>query len=115
MTMHDNWTDQLSDYLDGELTPEEQAERAQVSARGTSDRPIEQFERLLVAGSRPRVDGGVRAQITIVGIEAVGRLALGALDLRLLEFRRDRADHALGHLVLERAVETVGPEMPRRV
>src|SRR5205085_12084224 len=33
-------------------------------------------------------------------------------QLGLLEFRRDRADHALGHLVLERAVETVGPEMP---
>jgi hypothetical protein len=25
MTMHDKWTDQLSDYLDGELTPDEQA------------------------------------------------------------------------------------------
>jgi putative zinc finger protein len=25
MTMHDKWTDQLSEYLDGELTPEEQA------------------------------------------------------------------------------------------
>src|SRR4029453_6938372 len=25
MTMHDKWTDQLSDYLDGELTPDERA------------------------------------------------------------------------------------------
>ena len=57
------------------------------------------------------------AQIVVVGVEALGRLALGALDLRLLELWRDRADDALGHPVLqledvlERAVEAVGPEM----
>ena len=57
------------------------------------------------------------AQIVVVGIEAFGRLALGALDLRALQLRRDRADDARGHLILqfedvvERAFETVRPDM----
>ena len=57
------------------------------------------------------------AQEVVVGVEALGRLALGALDLGLLEPRRDRADHARGHPVLqvedvgELAVEPVGPQM----
>ena len=57
------------------------------------------------------------AQIVVVGVEALGRLALGPLDLGLLEPRRDRADDARRHLVLqledvlELAVEPVGPEM----
>ena len=59
------------------------------------------------------------AQIVVVGVEALGRLALGALDLRPLELRRDRADDARGHLILqledivERAFEAVRPEMRR--
>ena len=57
------------------------------------------------------------AQIVVVGVEALGRLALRALDLRPLQLRRDRADDARGDLVLqledivERAFETVRPEM----
>ena len=34
------------------------------------------------------------AQVIVVGVEAFGRLALGALDLRALQLRRDRADDA---------------------
>src|SRR6516164_6526499 len=65
----------------------------------------------------PGMNAGLPAQVIVVRIEAPGGLALGALDFRLLELRRDRADHALRHLVLElenvleRAVETVGPQM----
>src|SRR6266536_1192603 len=70
-----------------------------------------------MALSAPRVNAGLPAQIIVVSVEAPGGLALGALDLRLFEPGRDRADDALGHLVLElenvleRAVETVGPQM----
>src|SRR5262249_18514129 len=65
----------------------------------------------------PRMKVGLPAQVIVISVEAPGRLALGALDLRLLQLRRNRADHASGHLILElenvlqRAVETVGPEM----
>src|SRR5262249_13012009 len=81
------------------------------------DRAVEEFQRLLVARPRPWVNGGVRPQITIVGVEALGRLAADALDLRALELRRDGADHALGHLVLElenileRPVEPIRPDV----
>src|SRR5262249_38704816 len=68
------------------------------------DRAAEEVQRLLVARPRPWVNGGVRPQITIVGVEAVGRLAADALDLRLLELRRDGADHALGSLIHAAAV-----------
>ena len=57
------------------------------------------------------------AQIVVVGVEAFGRLALRAFDLRLLELRRDRADDARGDLVLqiedvvEGAFEALRPEM----
>jgi hypothetical protein len=60
------------------------------------------------------------AQEVVVGVEAPGRLALGAFDLRLLQLRRDRADHARRHLilqiedVLETAVEVIGPQMRAR-
>src|SRR5215475_8019824 len=58
------------------------------------------------------------AQIVVIGIEALGRLPPRALDLRLLQLARDRADDIRRHLVLEledvaqRAFEPVPPEMP---
>src|SRR5262245_20157973 len=57
------------------------------------------------------------AQIIVVGVETFGWLALRASDLRSLQLRSDRADDALGDLILqiedviERAIETVCPEM----
>src|ERR1041385_5654971 len=60
---------------------------------------------------------GHAAQIVVVGVEALGRLVLGALDLRLFQLRRDRANDICRHLVLqienifECAVETIGPQM----
>jgi hypothetical protein len=63
------------------------------------------------------MDGGDAAQIIVVGVHALGRLALRAFDLGLLQPRRDRADDARRHLlleiedVLERAVEPIRPEM----
>src|SRR5262249_49368000 len=80
-------------------------------------RAVEQFERLLMALPGPRMNAGLPAQVIIVRIEVPGGLALGALDFRPLKLGRNRADDALGHLVLEledvleRAVETVGPQM----
>src|SRR6476659_6680208 len=52
-----------------------------------------------------------------VGVEAIGRLALGALDLGFFHRRGDRPDNALGHLVLqiedvaEPTIKPVGPKM----
>ena len=63
------------------------------------------------------MEGRHAAQKVVVGIEAFGRLALGPFDLGLLELRRDGADHARRHLVLQIedvrqvAIEAVRPEM----
>src|SRR5260370_842049 len=57
------------------------------------------------------------AQIVVIGVEALSRFALGALDLGLLQLRRDSTHDARGHLILqledvvERPVEAVRPEM----
>src|SRR5262249_32158875 len=57
-----------------------------------------------------------RAQIAVVRIKAFGRLAHGALDLCLFEFRCNRTDHARRHSVLkledvfEDAVKMVSPK-----
>ena len=83
-----------------------------------------QLERVL---QKPRGDPGVRrhhrrhvrqsAQIEVVGVEVFGTLSPGAFDLRLPQARLDDADHFFGDLilqvenVLQRAVESVGPEM----
>ena len=56
-----------------------------------------------------------RAQVKVVGVEIVGPLAFGAVDLGAAHRRFDRRHHAGGDLVLEvehvaeRAVEPVGP------
>ena len=58
-----------------------------------------------------------RPQIVVVGVEAFGRLARSALDLRQPQPRFDRTDDAGGDLILqvkdviERAIETVGPDV----
>ncbi len=63
------------------------------------------------------MEGGHAAQVMVVGVEALGRLALRALDLGLLEPRRDGPDDAGRDLVLQvedirhSAVEAVRPEM----
>ncbi len=81
------------------------------------DRPIEQFQRFVDVVACPSVDTGHAAQQVVVGIEPLGRLALGALDFGLFEFRRDRDDHARRDLVLqienvlEATVEAIRPEM----
>src|SRR5271167_2834741 len=60
---------------------------------------------------------GHPAQIVVVGVEAFGRLALRALDLRLLQPRCYRTHHACGHLVLqieqvfERTLKAIRPQM----
>jgi len=52
-----------------------------------------------------------------IGIETLGRLALGTLDLGLFHRRRDRPDNALSHLVLQiedvadPTINPVGPKM----
>ena len=57
------------------------------------------------------------AQIVVVGVEILGRLALGPLDLCLFQLRSDRSDDAPGHLllqikdVLQCRLETVRPDM----
>ena len=66
---------------------------------------------------RHAVRAGQAAQEIIVGVEALGGLALGAFDLGLLQLRRDRADHAGGDLILQiedvrqSAIEVIGPQM----
>jgi hypothetical protein len=58
-----------------------------------------------------------RTQKVVVGVEALGGLALGTLDLSLFERRRDGTHDAFGHLVLQiedivkRTLEAVCPEM----
>src|SRR5262245_60325531 len=70
-----------------------------------------------VALSGPQVKSGQPAQIIVVGVETVRRLATRPLDLGLLELRRDGPDDTRGDLVLqvedilERSVEPVCPQM----
>ena len=77
----------------------------------------EQLQRIAGGVAGHPVRAGHAAQEIVVGVEALGGLALGPLDLGLLQLRRDRADHARGHLilqiedVLELAIEVIGPQM----
>ena len=78
---------------------------------------LEQPQRLAVVLRRGREDVRQRPEVEVVGVEAPGRLAPGALDLGPPERRLDRAGHPLRHPVLEvehvreRAVEALRPEM----
>ncbi len=81
------------------------------------DGVVEQPERVVVGVPRELMNACHAAQEIVIGIETFGRLAFGAFDFGLLQLRPDRADDARRHLVLQiedilqRAVETVGPEM----
>src|SRR5262249_20979555 len=78
---------------------------------------VEQSQRLFVGLPRHSIKEWNAAQIIIIRIEAFGRLALCTLDLRLLNFRRNRPHHARGDAVLQLedvlkpAVETICPQV----
>jgi hypothetical protein len=74
------------------------------------DRTVEQAQRFVVGLARALIEVLETAQIAIVSVEAVGALALGALDLGLLQPRRDCTDDAGGDEVLqiEDVVEIAG-------
>src|ERR1700716_3898230 len=59
---------------------------------------------------------GQTAQIEGIGVETLGRLALGPLDLGFFHRWRDRPDNALSHLVLQIedvAEPTINPVRPK--
>src|ERR1700681_2010586 len=59
---------------------------------------------------------GETAQIEGIGVETLGRLALGTLDLGFFHRWRDRPDNVLGHLVLQSedvAEPTIKPFRPK--
>ena len=66
------------------------------------------------------IKAGERAKIVVVSLKAFGRFALGALDFGALQLRRDCADHAACHPILQienifkQAVEPIRPEMRSR-
>src|SRR5262245_38742261 len=79
-----------------------------------------QAERFLVRYSRAFVKIGQSAQVTVVGIEAFGWFASGALHFCLFEPRRDCTNHLCSHLVLQledvfdRPFEAIRPKMGAR-
>jgi hypothetical protein len=82
------------------------------------DRAVEQPQRLVVRlPVNKQMRPGQTAQIEGIGIETLGRLALGTLDLGFFNRWRDRPDNALSHLVLqtedvaEPAIKPVRPKM----
>src|SRR6476660_8730056 len=81
------------------------------------DRAVEQAQRLVVRLPVTKlIYLGQTAQIEGIGVEALGRLAPGTLDLGFLNCRCDRPDNALGHLVLQIediAKTTIKPFRPK--
>jgi hypothetical protein len=81
------------------------------------DGPVEQLEGFADAVAVPLIDVRHPAQKVIVGIETLGRLSLGTLDLCLLQLRRYGTDNARRDVVLEvenilkSAVKAIGPEV----
>src|SRR5262249_51121168 len=81
------------------------------------ERALQQPNRLDQAVSGPLVFLRQRAQVKVVGLEALGRLPAGAVYFGEAQPRFDRTDDARRHPVLqiedvvERAVEAVGPDM----
>src|SRR5262249_9169556 len=81
------------------------------------DRLGEQFQRVADAILRYSVCARHAAQKVVVSVEAVGGLALGALDLGLLQLAGDCTDHAFGDAilqvedVLDATVKMIRPEM----
>src|SRR5208282_287594 len=68
----------------------------------------------------PTIKARHSPQVIVISVEALGRLALGAFDLRLLQLRRDSANHAGCYVVLqleyvlEAALEAIRPQMSAR-
>ena len=83
-------------------------------------RRVEQLQRLGVFLSRPSIPAGKTAEIEIVSRQIAGHIELGAIDLRFLQLRRYRADHAGDELILQIenvdqiAVKPVRPQMAAR-
>jgi hypothetical protein len=73
------------------------------------------------AAARCDLQAGERAKIVVVSLKAFGRVALGALDFGVLQLRRDCADHAACHPILqienvfECTVVSVCPDIIRRL
>src|SRR5437868_11522973 len=65
------------------------------------DRLVEMSERVTVGLLCPQMNARHAAQIMIVSVEILRRLAPRSIDLRLFHFRCDGADNAAGYLVLE--------------
>src|SRR5690606_4435075 len=69
------------------------------------------------AFTRHAVEVGQSAEVEVIGADVVGRLHPRLLDLLEPDAWLDRADHALGHLVLQVedvthiALEPIGPDM----
>src|SRR5262249_25080595 len=82
-----------------DLAPEIAPRRHRIGRRETRvahERVVELAERLADRPPGSHMEVSHAAQIVVVGVEALGRLALRALDLGPLELRRDRADDGLG-------------------
>src|SRR3546814_14332815 len=75
------------------------------------------YEVRISDGSSDVCSSDLCAQVIVVGVEAFRLLALSPFDLGTFELRRDRADDACGHLILqvedivEGAFESLGPDM----
>ncbi|MNF62334.1 hypothetical protein D3C84_440130 [compost metagenome] len=78
---------------------------------------VEQRQRLLDGFPGSAVQFRRSAQVIVVGVQAFRGFALGALDFRPFELRRDRADDAFGDLILqfedvvEHSFEAFRPDM----
>ena len=76
-----------------------------------------ELERFNIRFAGEPIKAGERAKIIVVSLKAFGRFALGALDFGAFKLRRDCADHAARHPILqienifELAVEPVRPKM----
>src|SRR5262249_38140874 len=66
------------------------------------DRLVKQPERLIDRFACAEMQVRYRSQIVVVGIEALGRLVLGAFNFSALQLWRDRPDDTRRQLVLER-------------
>src|SRR6266480_7462137 len=81
------------------------------------DRAVEQAQCLVIRLPTSKLIKPVRtAQIEGIGVETLGRLALGTLDFGFFHRWRDRPDNALSHLVLQIedvAETTIKPVCPK--
>jgi len=100
----------------GEATPTDQGRGRRVGGVDCKS-PLQQRDALANCRRGVLVRKRKGTQIQIVRVKVFDRLAGRPLDLGLAQLRLDRADHVTCHLVLqgediiERTVETVGPDM----